>query len=109
MHSKKKKKKKKKKSVRVCARARNPVPWLSYILAIWQTWKQLYPTDELPAVRRTELEQVEASIPDFVHLLLTHRSPALHGQRLGDLWPAQERGPARLLRLYESWRGDLQE
>jgi hypothetical protein len=53
------------------------------------------------------LERLEASIPAFVQLLLTHRSPALHGQRLGDIWPDQERRPARLLRLYQDWRGDL--
>ena len=28
------------------------------------------------------------AIPAFVRLLLAHRSPALHGQRLGDVWPA---------------------
>lgn len=100
----------------------HPVPYLRVLLsatigeaiypapqwaAMRQTWKQLYPTDELPAVRRTELERLEASIPAFVQLLLTHRSPTLQGQRLGDIWPDQERRPARLLRLYKDWRGDL--
>ncbi|MFG1817675.1 hypothetical protein ACGFIF_28225 [Kribbella sp. NPDC049174] len=75
--------------------------------AMRHTWKQLYPTNELPAGRRTELERLEASIPEFVRLLLAHRSPALHGQRLGDIWPGRERHPTRLIRLHRDWAGDV--
>ncbi|WP_433158561.1 hypothetical protein [Kribbella sp. CA-247076] len=75
--------------------------------AMRRTWKQLYPTHDLPPDRRTELERLEASIPAFVRLLLEHRPPALHGRRLGDLWPAAERRPARLIRLHHAWGGDV--
>ena len=75
--------------------------------AMRHTWKQLYPTHELPAGRRTELERTEASIPEFVRLLLGHRSPALRGQRLGDIWPRRERHPARLVQLHREWGGDI--
>jgi hypothetical protein len=75
--------------------------------AMRHTWKQLYPTSELPAGRRTELERLEAAIPDFVRLLLGHRSAALHGHRLGDIWPSRERHPARLIRLHHDWAGDI--
>jgi len=75
--------------------------------AMRHTWKQLYPTHDLPAVRRTDLERLEASIPAFVRLLLAHRSPALHGQRLGDIWPGRERHPSQLIRLHREWAGDI--
>ncbi len=75
--------------------------------AMRHTWKQLYPTRDLPAGRRTELERLEAAIPDFVRLLLAHRSPALRGHRLGDIWPARERHPARLVQLHHEWAGDI--
>ena len=100
----------------------HPVPYLRVLIsatigeavyphpqwaAMRHTWKQLYPTHELPAGRRTDLERLEAAIPSFVRLLLAHRSPALHGRRLGDIWPARERQPARLIRLHREWAGDV--
>lgn len=75
--------------------------------AMRRTWKRLYPSADLPAQRRADLERVEAGIPKFVELLLNHRSAALGGRRLGELWPARGRQPARLLDLYTRWAGDL--
>ena len=75
--------------------------------ALCRTWKGLYPTADLPAERRAELECVEAAIPAFVKLLLNHRPAALGGRRLGELWPARDRQPARLLDLYRRWAGEL--
>lgn len=68
------------------------------------TWKRLYPTDDLPAPRRAELDRVEAAIPNLVELLLGHRIAALGGRRLGELWPRRE--PGRLLELHHRWGGD---
>ena len=66
-----------------------------------RTWQRLYPTEDLPAPRRAELERTEAAIPALVELLLGHQVAALGGCRLGDLWP--ERGPDRLLELHRRW------
>jgi hypothetical protein len=100
----------------------HPVPYLRVLIsatigeaiyphpqwaAMRRTWKRLYPTDDLPADRQAELQRVEAAIPDLVHLLLQHRSPALRGNRLGDIWPSRERHPARLVRLHHEWAGDI--
>jgi hypothetical protein len=75
--------------------------------AMRRTWKELYPTRDLPAERRAQIERIEATIPDFVDLLLGHRSPVLAGHRLGDIWPVRERQPAQLVRLHREWGGDF--
>jgi hypothetical protein len=75
--------------------------------AMRRIWKRLYPTDDLPPARRAELERVEAAIPDLVDLLLDHKTPAIAGHRLADLWPAELLHPKRLLELHHLWGGDL--
>lgn len=75
--------------------------------AMRDTWKSLYPIDQLPASRQAELRRMERAIPEFVHLLLGHRSATLRGRRLADIFPARERGPDRLLNLFHHWAGDI--
>jgi hypothetical protein len=75
--------------------------------ALRETWKRLYPVKDLPPARRAELARIESGIPRLVQLLVAHHPPALHGRRLGQLWPAGGRGPDRLLALYREWAGDL--
>jgi hypothetical protein len=75
--------------------------------AMRQTWKQLYPVDQLPVERRAEIEAFEETIGRFVDLLLSHESRGLQGRRLGDIWPTDERRPERLLGLHEQWAGDM--
>lgn len=72
-----------------------------------RTWKRMYPAADLPAAQRAELERMEAAVPAFVELLLGHRSAALGDRRLGELWPARLRHPARLLDLHRRWGDDL--
>jgi hypothetical protein len=100
----------------------HPVPYLRVLIsatigealypdaqwpAIRALWKRLYPTDGLAAERRAELDRLEAAIPRMVDVLLHHRPPALGGRCIGEIWPAGERQPARLLRLHHDWAGDL--
>jgi hypothetical protein len=99
----------------------HPVPYLRVLISAaigdalyphpqWtvmrRIWKRLYPTDELPATRRAELDRVEAGIPDLVELLMNHRTRLLAGRRLGEVWPVGERHPDRLLELHHRWGGD---
>jgi len=75
--------------------------------AMRETWKQLYPVEQLPDNQRADIEAFEASIGRFVELLLNHRSNRLHGKVLGGIWPVGERRPERLLALFQRWGGDL--
>ncbi len=75
--------------------------------AMRSTWKSLYPIAAVPAEQRAALEKQETTISAFVDLLLNHRSPALRGKRLGEIWPVSQRTPAKLLALHTAWRGDL--
>lgn len=69
-------------------------------------WKRMYPVESLPRTRRAELARVEASIPNLVELVLDHRTPTLAGRPLGEVWPAGQRHPDRLLELYRRWGGN---
>jgi hypothetical protein len=75
--------------------------------AMRQTWKRLYPVEQLPVERRSDIAAFESTITRFVELLLNHRSSGLRGRRLGDIWPVDERRPERLLGQFEEWGGDL--
>ena len=80
-----------------------PSPQWTFMRRIW---KRMYPTDSLPAARRAELARVEAAIPDLVGLMLNHRTPTLAGRALGEVWPAGQRHPDRLLELHHRWGGN---
>jgi hypothetical protein len=71
------------------------------------TWKALNPVADLAPARKEEFAALEAGIPAFVRALLGHRSPALAGRALGQVFPTAQRAPAQLLQLYANWRGDL--
>lgn len=71
------------------------------------TWKAMYPTADLPPERRAAFARMESRIPQFVDLLLGHRSAALGGGTLGAEFPTRERTPARLAHLYGQWKGDV--
>ena len=67
------------------------------LLAVWDA---LYPPTGLaPAVNRW-LAQLEATLPEFVTLLLGHQPAALAGKALRDLFPNAQRNPARLASLF---------
>ncbi len=72
-----------------------------------ETWKRLYPIAEVTAQRRADIERHEATIPEFVQLLLNHRSPALRGRRLAEIFPIDHRKPEQLLALHKTWRLDM--
>lgn len=99
----------------------HPIPWLRVLLSCalgdalyphpqWArlagTWRELYPVAGVPADQRRMLDRQLAAMPAFVGELVTHRPPALGGDRLADALADGERRPERLARRYASWRGD---
>lgn len=71
---------------------------------ISQLWSQLYPTDKLPEKQLKIINQLEATIPAFVKLVLRHRTPTLKGKSFGAVFPKLKRQPVRLRQLYSSWK-----
>lgn len=71
------------------------------------TWRSMYPTDQLPGEHRTWIATCESRVADFVDMVLHHRPPSLGGREIGEIWPLDQRQPARLLALHRAWKGDL--
>jgi hypothetical protein len=97
----------------------HPAPWIRVKLscamgdalyphpqwkALAQLWDSFYPLTDVKPQARTVLEQLQASIPEFVGVLLNHRPKALQGKSLREVMPLQERQPAQLAAFYEAWR-----
>lgn len=97
----------------------HPIPWIRVKLScaigqalypdpqwtrVAQIWELFYPTTELTAEKRRLLIQLEASMPDFVRLLVHHRPKSLRGQSLIEAMQVEKRQPRRLAAHYERWR-----
>ena len=97
----------------------HPAPWIRVKLscamgealyphpqwkALAELWDSFYPLTEVSPEVRGVLQQLQASIPEFVAVLLNHRPKALQGKSLREVMPVEERQPARLAAYYEAWR-----
>lgn len=70
-------------------------------------WRAMYPLTDLPAEHVAWIRNCESRIEDLVDLLMHHPVSLADGRELGTIWPARERQPERLLRLYDAWGGDF--
>jgi hypothetical protein len=97
----------------------HPIPWIRVKLSCaigqalyphpqWERlaklWESFYPTTELDEERRGLLAGLEASMPDFVSLLVSHRPKALRGNSFIEAMEVEERQPARLAANFQAWR-----
>src|SRR5262249_16236212 len=67
-------------------------------------WESFYPKVGLAPDYQALLAAFEATMPDFVDLLLGHRPAALRGRALGEVMDTTSRHPARLLEIFDAWR-----
>lgn len=96
----------------------HPIPWIRVRLSAaigqalypdpqWQRlseqWLGYYPVEGLDEGRRDLLQRLEASMPDFIALLLDHRPAVLQGRSLPDVLEIDSRQPAQLRDLYRHW------
>ena len=72
-------------------------------------WEGFYPKEGLDSARRGVLARLEASIGDFVRLLVNHRPKALKGRSLIEAMEVEKREPARLANYFERWRASPRE
>jgi hypothetical protein len=97
----------------------HPIPWIRVMLSCamgralyphpqWRKlaalWSDLYPLRGLDEQRRRLFEDLQASIPEFVALLVSHRPPSLRGKRLVEAMAVERRQPARLAAQYRTWQ-----
>jgi hypothetical protein len=96
----------------------HPIPWIRVKLSAaigealyphpqWQRlsaiWDSLYPPVELVPETQHLLQQLLATMPSFVALLVNHRPKSLRGRSLMEVMGTAERQPARLAALYQHW------
>jgi hypothetical protein len=71
---------------------------------LWGLWKIFYPRTGIRQDILQVIEAIEREMHPFIELVLHHRSKELKGKRLLDLFPLEERQPARLRQYYRSWQ-----
>lgn len=96
----------------------HPTPWIRVKLscamghalyphpqwhAVAKIWESLYPTIGLDDKKLAILVGLEASIPEFVQLLVNFRPKALRGKSLKEVLPLAERHPSQLAAYYQKW------
>ncbi|RMG26249.1 MAG: hypothetical protein D6730_09500 [Bacteroidetes bacterium] len=67
-------------------------------------WKAVYPLKHLRPSTRSIIQGLEATMPEFVRLLIGHRSARLKGKALHALFPIGKHQPARLRKRYRQWQ-----
>src|SRR4029077_4439340 len=96
----------------------HPTPWIRVKLSCaignglyphkqWkkaaELWQSYYPVTDLDNKRRDLFARLEASLPEFVTILVNHRPSALRGRSIGEAMNIEQRTPVRLAALYREW------
>jgi hypothetical protein len=96
----------------------HPTPWIRVKLSCaigdglyphpqWRRlarlWDAYYPVADLDDERRGLLARLEASLPEFVSLLINHRPKALRDRSLLEAMNIEQRTPSRLVALFGAW------
>lgn len=99
----------------------HPIPWVRVKLSCamgnalyphpqWaklaSIWEDYYPLTGLNNTKRQIFTSIDAAIPDFVSLLVSHRPEALRGQTLGGALASPDRSPGTLRDLLRTWQAD---
>ncbi len=72
--------------------------------SLWQMWQTFYPLHSLTIEQTQLIKQLEAALPVFTELILTHRNYKMGKQRLMDLFPLATRQPQQLEYLFHQWK-----
>jgi hypothetical protein len=96
----------------------HPTPWIRVKLSCaigdglyphpqWRRlarlWESYYPVADLDNERQGLLARLEASLPEFVSLLINHRPKALRERSLLEAMNVERRTPSRLAALFGAW------
>lgn len=72
-----------------------------------QRWERMYPLNGLDTQKLQIIQALEQTLPAFAELVVGHRSQALQGRALGEIFYASERMPDQLLALHQEWGGQF--
>jgi hypothetical protein len=96
----------------------HPTPWIRVKLSCaigdglyphpqWRRlarlWESYYPIADLDDERKSLLARLEASLPEFVSVLINHRPKVLRDRSLLEAMNIQQRTPSRLVALFGAW------
>jgi hypothetical protein len=96
----------------------HPIPWIRVRLSAaigealyphpqWRqlsaTWEAFYPPSDMVQETQDLLAALQASMPEFVALLINHRPKSLQGRSLQEVMETGSRQPARLSALHQLW------
>jgi hypothetical protein len=70
---------------------------------LWHMWKSFYPKEGLQNEKINALNELEKETEKFVTLVLNFSTPEMKGLKLWQLFPAKQRQPEELRRLYKLW------
>jgi hypothetical protein len=97
----------------------HPVPWMRVRLSCamgrelfphpqWDLleniWLSYYPPTDLDAGKRSVITLLEKTMPALATLIAQHRPKSLKGASLREVLQTDERQPAQLRKLFQSWR-----
>jgi hypothetical protein len=97
----------------------HPFPWVRAVLSCklgealfphpqWRrleaVWRSFYPLEGLDPERLALVKLLEATMPEFIQLLMNHRVAALEGRTVPEILRYEERRPERLKMLFKRWR-----
>lgn len=99
----------------------HPMPWIRVLLSsaigdrlypdpqwrrLTDTWRAMYPLSGLrPEIVRT-IAQLEATMPDFITILIDHRPARLRGRTLGEVLRSAYLQPSALLARFAAWEAE---
>jgi hypothetical protein len=72
--------------------------------ALERIWLSYYPPADLDNTKREMIALLERTMPDLAKLIAQHRPKALKGASLREALQTDERQPARLAAVFQSWR-----
>lgn len=96
----------------------HPIPWIRVKLSCemgqalyphpqWQQlsklWEKYYPLTGLESEKIVLLKKLEASMPEFVEMLINHKPARLKGRSLKQVMNIEKRQPKFLAHLYKQW------
>jgi hypothetical protein len=72
--------------------------------AIENLWRTLYPTEKLSAAQKETVAGLEATMPSFIQMVLTHQNQAMGNRPLHQIFPVKGRQPHLLRKYFQEWK-----
>lgn len=100
----------------------HPFPWIRVKISLafgkvlypddqWfrleKLWETMYPVAELKPEQRQLISNLEETLPHFAKLITSHRPEKLKGKTLKEIFPLEERKPARLRACFHNWKSEF--